>query len=163
MRTVSAFCGIDRDSSRTLGERHATLRDLLVRGGKIRAIASSTMAASEPASEPASEGGEAQPRVQRGQGLVGDTAVELGDGVVVPLGDVGVVLPVSGGLLDGCGLGAEPVGDSDAGVQGELLGASVPSVPAGAVDVPGEDGVGVAVVPDDPGVGVALVLLGMSG
>ena len=46
------------------------------------------------------------------------------DGIAAPPEGSGVVLPVSEGLLDGCGLGPELVGGSDA----DGLGVPVPAV-----------------------------------
>src|SRR5689334_13595643 len=74
------------------------------------------------------------------------------DGVAVPLEGSGVVLPVSEGPLDGCGLGPELVGGSDA----DGLGVPVPAVlvasgdglgvPVPAVLVAVGDGLGAAVL-----------------
>lgn len=90
------------------------------------------------------------------------------DGVVVPPEGSGVVLPVSEGLLDGCGLGPELVGGSDA----DGLGVPVPAVlvasgdglgvPVPAVLVASGDGLGVPVpavlVPVGDGLGAAVLL-----
>lgn len=81
----------------------------------------------------------------------------------MPLGGSEVVLPVSEGLLDGCGLCPGLVGDSDADALA-VLGVLVPAVLVAAGDDPGIDGLGVAVLTDDPAVGAAVVvLLGASG
>src|SRR5690348_10932444 len=74
------------------------------------------------------------------------------DGVAVPPEGSGVVLPVAEGLLDGCGLGSELVGGSDA----DGLGVPVPAVlvasgdglgvPVPAVLVASGDGLGAAVL-----------------
>jgi len=78
----------------------------------------------------------------------------------VPLGGSEAVLPVSAGLLGGCGLGPELAGDPDA----DALGAPVPAVLAAAGDGPGNDGLDVAVLTDGPAVGTAVGLpLGASG
>lgn len=90
----------------------------------------------------------------------------LGDGVAVSLGDSGVVLPaVDGllGLLGGCVLGAEPVGDPDAGPFGTLVGSGAfgELLPVGAVGDPGNDGLDGVPLPDVPG--TEAVPLGVSG